>query len=129
MQKSARADPSPLLNQFGVHQGYLAGGPAEADESELEPEAKRLGKRRVLGLHIHESPIIAPEGARRKRQSVPAHYLLISHAHEDHIAAHLVVAAALNYSIKVFSSCANFPFMKLSLTHRLTGSPAPYLPF
>src|SRR6185503_11390442 len=48
------ADPAALFDQFSVEDGDLSGRPAEADESQLEPEAERLGKSgvtRVGGLH------------------------------------------------------------------------------
>jgi len=51
VQKSRLAEPLAFFHQFGVHDGDLAGRPAEADESELEPKAQRfyeIGMRHQL---------------------------------------------------------------------------------
>ncbi|MCY1235043.1 hypothetical protein D9M72_476470 [compost metagenome] len=44
MQEALLADPAPPLDQLRMHDRDLPGGPAETDEAELEPEAKRFGK-------------------------------------------------------------------------------------
>src|SRR5258707_408622 len=38
-------DPFLLVDQHAMHERDLPGGPAEADEAELEPEAERLFER------------------------------------------------------------------------------------
>src|ERR1700690_257307 len=54
------ADPLPLIHQFLVHHGYLACRPSEADKPELEPVAKSLPKRGMIGfVTIHSfSPLM-----------------------------------------------------------------------
>ena len=50
MEKVSGADPAAAVHQLGLHNGDLAGGPAEADEAEFDPKAQGLAKRgRILG--------------------------------------------------------------------------------
>jgi hypothetical protein len=42
VQKARLANPAALLYQLGLHDRDLPRGTAEADESELQPEAERL---------------------------------------------------------------------------------------
>ena len=44
VQEAALADPAPLLDQRAMHDRDLAGGSAEADEPQLEPEPCRLAQ-------------------------------------------------------------------------------------
>ena len=65
VQEAALGNPAPALDQLLVHHGDLPGRPAEADEAELEPEAKRLPEtqglrplkgRRCSGVDHHALP-------------------------------------------------------------------------
>ena len=50
MEKMGGADPAAAVHQLGLHDGDLAGGPAEADEAQLDPKVQGLAKRgRILG--------------------------------------------------------------------------------
>ncbi len=46
MKKPSVADPPLLLDQLVVPDGYVSGGTAEADPSQLEPETQRCPERR-----------------------------------------------------------------------------------
>jgi hypothetical protein len=53
VQEAAFGDPAPPLHQLLVHDGDLAGGPAEADEAQLQPETKGVGKANYVGHGGH----------------------------------------------------------------------------
>ncbi len=46
VQETRLADPAAFLYELGLHDRDLAGGSAEADEPELEPEAKGFAEGR-----------------------------------------------------------------------------------
>ena len=45
MQEAVLADPAAPLDEFAVQDRDLPGGPAEADEAELQPEAEGFDAR------------------------------------------------------------------------------------
>jgi hypothetical protein len=44
-------EPAPPLDHLAVHDRDLAGGPAERDEAELQPEARGFGECRLRRGH------------------------------------------------------------------------------
>jgi hypothetical protein len=44
MQKAPLRNPAPALDQFLMHDGNLASGAPETDESELQPESDCLAE-------------------------------------------------------------------------------------
>jgi hypothetical protein len=72
VQKPRLADPASLLHQLRVHDRNLPGRPAEADQAELEPEAKRLGpgrlRLRFAGRSGHEQQADKPRNTRNTRK-------------------------------------------------------------
>ena len=68
VQESVLVDPLAAFDQLRVHDGDLARGPAEADESQLQPESERFGKG----------------GAARSRRAVVPFLLLCVGLHPAH---------------------------------------------
>jgi len=58
VKETAFRDPASAIDQLVMHDRYLSGRPAEANKSELQPEAKRLslgglgGDTYVRGLSL-----------------------------------------------------------------------------
>ena len=50
VKKSCLRNPAPLLHEFAMHEGNLAGGTAEADKAQSQPISER-GAERDRGAH------------------------------------------------------------------------------
>jgi hypothetical protein len=64
VQKPRFADPFFLFHQLRVHDGDVAGSPAETDEAELEPKPKSFGESWMRNIFFvrHCSFMPAAEG-------------------------------------------------------------------
>src|SRR5210317_70533 len=51
-QELVFSDPMPSFHHFLVHDGYLAGWSAEADEAQLDPKLQSVSERNSMGCHV-----------------------------------------------------------------------------
>ena len=81
MEEASVANPPLLLDQLVMHDCNVSGCPAEADPSQLAPEAQRYLKGRSRRRIVHPAAFQIPRGRRRRKTShefCNLHYIITS---------------------------------------------------